>query len=125
MNRLITVFLIIVSAALPAYADEYPTEETVRYVLGCMAELGGQNDRNLYTCACRYDAIRSQMVFTEYEEGVTYERNKAMPGKKGGFFRDNERGERFYQALLKAREQADKSCIVVKHVELVRPAKQN
>ena len=78
-----------------------------------MSALGGLNDQNLYTCACRYDVISTGMTFEHYEDGVTYERNRAMPGEKGGFFRDNERGEEFYNVLLKVREKADSSCIVV------------
>ena len=101
--------------------NEFPTEVTVRHVLDCMSALGGLNDQNLYTCACRYDAIRTGMTFEHYEDGITYERNRAMPGEKGGFFRDNERGEEFYNVLLKVREKADSSCIVVKQVK--RPTK--
>lgn len=102
-------------------ANEYPTEETVRYVLNCMAELGGQTDENLYTCTCRYDAIRANMTYSDYEEGYTYERNKKMPGEKGSSFRDNKRAEGFYKELLKVREQASSSCIVVKHVKMIKP----
>lgn len=86
-----------------------------------MDRLGGQTDENLYTCVCRYDGIRKEMTFSEYEEGVTFERNKAMPGEKGGAVRDNRRGEAFYNQLLKVREKAYADCIVVKHVELIKP----
>lgn len=102
-------------------ADEYPTEETVRYALGCMSELGGQTDENLYTCTCRYDAIRAAMNYSDYEEGYTFERNKSMPGEKGSSFRDNKRGEGFYKELLKVRERANSECLVVKHVEMIKP----
>ena len=120
------VFMVI---SLPAYADDAEkddtqklidgsyTLETVRYVLDCMADLGGLNDENLYTCACRHDAIFSRMSFADYEEGRTYERNRAMPGEKGGFFRDNERGEQFYEKLKAVREVADSQCIAVKTVK--------
>ena len=115
--------------SLPAYADDTAKEdaqktidgsytlETVRYVLGCMADLGGLSDENLYTCACRHDAIFSRMSFADYEEGVTYERNRAMPGEKGGFFRDNERGEQHFEKLKEVREMADSQCIAVKTVK--------
>ena len=48
-----------------------------------------------------------------------------MPGEKGGFFRDNERGEEFYNVLLKVREKADSSCIVVKQVKRIKPTSKN
>ncbi len=105
-----------------AYADGYPTEETVRFVLGCMIDLGGETDENLYTCICRYDTIRNAITFSDYEEGVTYERNKAMPGEKGGFFRDNSRGKKFHKRLVMIRRDAENACPVTRRVKLKRPA---
>ncbi len=121
MNKLIVSISLLLFGSMPTMADEFPTEETVRYALNCMAELGGQTDENLYTCACRYDAIRSTMSFSDYEEGYTFERNKSMPGEKGASFRDNKRGEKFYKELLKVRKAANADCLVVKHVELIKP----
>lgn len=112
------LFLIATSSVV---ANEYPTYETVHFALSCMDKLGGQTDENLYTCACRYDAIRERMTFSDYEEGYTFERNKKMPGEKGAAFRDNQRGKKFYEVLLKAREEADANCITVKHVKLIKP----
>ena len=105
--------------------NEYPTEVTIRYALDCMSALGGQNDQNLYTCACRYDVIKTGMTFENYEDGITYERNRAMPGEKGGFFRDNSRGEEFYNVLVQARETANESCIVVKQVKRIEPTSRH
>ncbi len=121
MNKVVVSLVIFLLGTVPVMADEYPTNETVRYALNCMSELGGQTDENLYTCACRYDAVRNAITFSDYEEGATYERNKKMPGEKGGAVRDNERAKRFYKDLVKAREIADSSCLVVKHVELIKP----
>ncbi len=121
MNKLVASAAIFLLGTVPVMAYEYPTDETVRYALNCMVELGGQTDENLYTCACRYDAIRTTMTFIDYEDGATYERNMKMPGEKGSFFRDNERGKKNYEKLVDARDVAASSCIVVKHVELKKP----
>ena len=123
MKKQLTVLLLIFGT-MPAVANEYPTKHTVRFMLNCMQNLGGQNDENLYTCACRYDSIRSQMTYSDYEEGITFERNKSMPGEKGAFFRDNKRGEGFYEKLLEVRKVANNSCIQVKHVKLIKPTKK-
>ena len=123
MKNMFLTLAVFLLGTVSVQANEYPTDETVRYVLNCMVELGGQTDDNLYTCACRYDSIRTHMTFAEYEEGLTYERNKEMPGEKGAFFRDNERGEGFYEKLKESRKLADSSCLVVKHVELKKPVK--
>ena len=121
MKELFIGIILFLLGTCSVLADEYPTDETVHYVMSCMDELGGQTDENLYTCVCRYDAIRAAMTFSDYEEGYTYERNKAMPGDKGGAVRDNERAKAFYEELVKVREAADASCIVVKHVKMIKP----
>ena len=121
MKKTVISLAIFLFGAMPSMAYEYPTEATVHYILNCMTVLGGQTDQNLYTCSCRYDSIREVLSFDDYSDGRTYERNKAMPGKKGGFFRDNERGEELYNVLVKAREQAAEQCIVVTQVKMIKP----
>ena len=121
MKKTVISLAILLFGAMPSMAYEYPTEATVHYILNCMAALGGQTDQNLYTCSCRYDSIREVVSFDDYSDGRTYERNRAMPGKKGGFFRDNERGEGLYNVLVKVREQAGEQCIVVTQVKRIKP----
>lgn len=121
MKKTVISLAIFLFGAMPSMAYEYPTEATIRYALSCMTALGGQTDQNLYTCSCRYDSIREVISFDDYSDGKTYERNVAMPGEKGGFFRDNERGEELYNDLVKVREQADEQCIVAKQVQMIEP----
>ncbi len=91
-------------------ANEFPTDEVVRYVVGCMSGLGLQSEETLYTCVCRVDTIREYMSYEEYDGGNIMERYKKMPGKKGGFFRDNEEGHKLYDKLIETREKALAQC---------------
>lgn len=118
--RYLSMILFFVSTF--ASASEYPTIDTVRYVVNCMADNGGQNEENLYACTCRFDAISSQLTFDEYEQVSVYERNKAMPGEKGGVFRDlgrdtKELRDKFEQIEL----NAFSACPIAKRVS--RPVK--
>ena len=97
-------------------AGDFSTESTVRYVLECMYENGGITDEALYYCTCKHDALAENISFSDYEEGVTYERNKPMPGEKGAVFRGIKRGQEMYDKLLKAREYADSQCTLVRKV---------
>jgi len=100
------------------FAEGYPTEETVRFVMDCMLELGGQNDHNLYTCVCRHDVMEKEIpVYDDYNGARIYERFKVMPGEKGAFFRDNDVGAELHERLLAARDIANAECPVVKHLE--------
>ena len=121
MKKTVISLAIFLFGAMPSMAYEYPTEATIGYALDCMTALGGQTDQNFYTCSCRYDSIREVLSFDDYSDGKTYERNVAMPGEKGGFFRDNERGKELYNDLVKVREQAGEQCIVVKQVQMIKP----
>jgi hypothetical protein len=99
------------------YADDYPTMDSVRYVLDCMAELGAQTEENLYTCVCRHDVITEAMPFKEYEQATFFERYNDMPGKRGGLVRDSKDGEKLRDSLVEVKKEAGVKCIVVKHIE--------
>lgn len=101
-------------------AESYPTIETVRMVVTCMAALGEQNEENLITCSCKHDVLQNELTFSEYEEGNLMERYKRMPGKKGGIFRDNELGEGYLKKLTAARKKADQQCPAVKKIRVKR-----
>lgn len=115
-NLLLLPFLALSLNANAAQGNDFTTEEIVRYALDCMADKGGLSDETFYYCTCRLDALASQISFSDYEEGVTFERNRAMTGEKGGFFRDSERGEGMYEKLQEARKHAESQCILVKKV---------
>lgn len=124
MPKLLTgLFMMFVLTGVSEARNPFPTDETVRYVIGCMAELGGQKEENLYTCVCRIDHIAESMSYEEYDGGNIMERYKKMPGKKGGFFRDNKLGDEQYEKLKKVREQAAAQCPTVKRIEIKREAK--
>lgn len=115
-----TITKIILASALmsplASTAHDFPTEEAVRYVLDCMGDIGELSDENLYTCACRLDALGETMSYAEYDEARTFERNKDMPGEKGGFFRSSELGEEMYKKLTAARKDVKDRCPVIKTI---------
>jgi len=111
------VFISLFALSVSAPADDYPTLESVRYVLDCMAELGTQTEENLYTCVCRHDVIADAMPFDEYEQATFFERYNKMPGKRGGLVRDSKDGEKLRNKLTEIKKEAGAKCLVVKHVE--------
>ena len=119
--RILMVLLLLVLSKV-ATAEGYPTTEIVKFVVGCMADNGGQTEENLYTCACRLDSISAKFTFDEYDSAVLFERYANMPGKRGGLFRDSEQGEKLKARLKSAREEAAKQCPVVVRLEREPPA---
>lgn len=115
-HTVILAGLLTVSPA--AFADDYPTMESVRYVLDCMFELGGQTEENLYSCACRHDFIAANMPFETFEQATFFERYNQMPGKRGGLVRDNKEGPGLKKKLKEVKTEAAAHCPVVKHIEV-------
>ena len=117
MRKYIVLPILMFVIATNVNAHDYPTIETVRFVVNCMAELGGQNEQNLYACTCRHDALVSNMTYEEYDDAMVFEHNRQMPGERGGFVRDNERGQKQYKRLEQILDEASAQCPVVKHLE--------
>lgn len=109
---------IILALALPSFAAAagFPTVETVRQVVSCMAGLGDQTEENLLTCACRQDVIEAGMTFEIFEQASLQERYNRMPGKRGGLFRDDKISREQLKQLKDVRTQALAACPAVKKV---------
>ena len=117
MRKYIFMFVLSFVMVTNVSAHDYPTIESVRFVVNCMAELGAQTEENLYTCTCRHDALVSKMTYEEYEDAMVVEHNRQMPGERGGFVRDNERGQKEYKKYIGLLKEVSMQCPVVRHLE--------
>jgi len=102
------IFGVTLSAA--SQANDYPTLDRVDRVLACMAEQGGQTIDNLYACACEIDTIAAAIGFDDYLEASTFRGFRAMPGERGGLFRDSKRGKALVARLEEAERAAARTC---------------
>ncbi len=109
MNLTLAMILgVTLSAASQAY--DYPTLDRVDRVLTCMAKQGGQTVDNLYGCVCEIDAIAVAIRFDDYVEATTFRSFRAMPGERGGLFRDSKRGQALVARLEEAERAAARTC---------------
>ncbi|MGF1645258.1 MAG: hypothetical protein ACFCUJ_16590 [Thiotrichales bacterium] len=95
-----------------AFANDFPTQARVEFVLGCMDRQGGQSYENMYGCVCAIDKIASMMSHERYVQADTLAVMIETPGERGGAFRDapGARGlVREYKATLKS---AEEKCFV-------------
>ncbi len=115
LKKLAVPVLLLLPLPLTA-AGDYPTVETVRMVVTCMAELGAQNEENLLTCSCRQDALAARISFDDYEQGTLFETHVRMPGKRGNLFRDSDMGRDYIKQLTAARQAAADECPLVRKV---------
>lgn len=107
--------MVLMLAAVPVMAhaeNNYPTLDRLNYALDCMDRHGGPKIENLTACSCEIDVIAEQMSYEQFVDANVYMQNKDTPGDKGGIFRDMAIGKDGYAALMKAREDAEKTCFV-------------
>ena len=74
--------------ALPAAANDFPTQARVEFVLQCMNSKGGQSYDTLYGCVCTIDRIAGKMSYEAYGQAETLTFLYGTPGERGGVFRD-------------------------------------
>lgn len=105
----IGILLLTVTPA--AAANDYPTAETVDYVLGCMAA-NGNNREALLKCSCSIDFIAKRMPFSQYEKAETALSLQAGGGVGGrvGLFRDPPEIKQAIEQLHQTQAEANLQC---------------
>ncbi len=98
-------------APLPCAANDYPTAETVDYVLGCMAA-NGNNRQAMLKCSCSIDEIAKHVPFSTYEMAETalsLQRGGGVGGRVG-LFRDPPQVKQAIEQLRQAQAEASLAC---------------
>lgn len=94
------------------FSNDFPTLDRVDQVLTCMKQHGGQTVDNLYACSCAIDTIASVMPYKQWLEATTFRSFKAMPGEKGGVFRESPLGSKDVNRLEQAEKEAQRRCFL-------------
>ncbi len=89
---------------------DYPTQERVEYVFGCMEELGGANYTNLYKCSCSIDQIAEEVSYDDYLTMLTFKRGQQAGGERPEVLREGNMASRYRQLLAQARNRAARQC---------------
>jgi hypothetical protein len=102
---------LLLAAAAPARANDYPTEASADYVFGCMASNGETQDA-LKKCSCSIDVIASILPYEEYVKAETVLRMRQMPGggDKMELFRDTAVAKDTVDKLKQAQTEAEVRC---------------
>ena len=95
-----------------AFANDFPTQARVEFVLGCMAANGGQKYENLYACVCVIDRIAAKISYDEYLEGEVFTQLRGTPGERSGVFRDPDRAKLLVTKLSEISKVAEETCFV-------------
>ncbi len=112
MKKLI-VLLLGSACASGAFANDFPTQARVEFVLSCMEAHGGQSYDTLYPCICSIDKVAGQVSFEEYAAVETLTFLWSTPGERGGVFRDaSPNSRKRIKHLAAVVDAAQSSCFV-------------
>ncbi len=102
----------LVAPGIGVEANDFPTLDRVDQVLSCMRGHGGQTLDNLYACSCAVDVVAAALSYDDFVEATTFKGLKAMPGERGGLFRESARGRKLVERLEEAEARAARSCFL-------------
>jgi len=95
-----------------AFANDFPTQARVEYVIGCMNKLGAQIYENMYACSCSIDKIAATIPYQKYVEATTLGVLIKTPGEKGGAFRDVPDAREFIGSVRDLEKNTLDSCMI-------------
>jgi hypothetical protein len=93
-------------------ANDFPTQARVEFVLGCMAEQGGQSYDTLYKCVCLVDAIAAEMSHEDFAQAQVFSQLRSTAGERGGVFRDPDQAGALIANLEAALEHGKAKCFI-------------
>ena len=97
-------------AAPPAH--DYPTQARVEFVNDCVAKNGGKLSQ-VYQCSCVIDDIANSLDYDAFLELQTFARYAAVPGEKGGIFRDSDEAKSKAKQFRELEKKAYRTCGLV------------
>src|SRR5262245_34515420 len=115
---------IALAASAAVFANDFPTQARVEYVLRCMDSNGGQSYNTLYACVCAIDKIADSFSYDEFAEAETFALMRSTPGEQGGVFRDPDRAHELQKKYQDVVSQAEQSCFAA-HKEVTPDDKKD
>ena len=100
-----------------AFANDFPTQARVEWVLGCMRANQANQDvaqAAVYKCSCAIDAIADQVSYDEWTNLSTVANGITMAGERGGELRDLKDGRAMVTRYREIQAKARKGCFLEK-----------
>jgi hypothetical protein len=102
----------LVTALVPAYANDFPTVARVEFVLECMKEGKASAHEMLYKCSCAVDHIASKVSYETWVDLSTVALGTSIAGERGGVIRDMKDGRKLINTYRDLQKQAKQACFI-------------
>jgi hypothetical protein len=104
--------LLSVAVAQFAYANDFPTQARVEFVLNCMRTSKAPQQETMYKCSCAIDAIATKVNYETWVELSTVANATTIAGERGGAMRDLKDGRKMIASFRELQDNAKKSCFL-------------
>ena len=102
----------LLTVALSASANDFPTAERVFYVQECLKAHPGQSFEMISKCSCALDKLALRVKFDDYVSMTTVVKAVTIGGERGGELRDNESIKPQIKRYRDLQSEAQKSCFL-------------
>jgi hypothetical protein len=110
--RIRFVPLFVLCAAPLGYANDFPTQARVEFVLTCMRESKLSPQESMYKCSCAIDKIADQVPYSAWVDLSTVANGITIAGERGGVMRDMKDGRKLAASYRELQESAKKACFL-------------
>jgi hypothetical protein len=108
-------FVLASASCATGWANDFPTNARVEYVMACMREQPQMNPQEArYKCSCAVDAIAERMSYDEWVDVSTVANAITIAGERGGVVRDMKDGRKIAASYRDIQEEARKRCFIAK-----------
>jgi hypothetical protein len=116
MIRIASVLLLACAAGASsgAFANDFPTQARVDYVLTCMRANPDLAQAAVYKCSCAIDAIAGEVSYDQWVDLATVANAITIAGERGGALRDMKDGRNMIARYREIQARARKSCFLEK-----------
>jgi hypothetical protein len=111
-QRLTLLGTLLVAAAGPAAANDFPTNERVLWVQECMRDHPGNAFEMISKCSCALDRIAAEVKFDEYLTMSTAAKANSIGGDRGGYIRDTDMLQKEIRRFRDLQTKAKSACFI-------------
>jgi hypothetical protein len=103
---------VLLAAAVPALANDFPTVDRVLYVQECMKTNPGPYYEMVNKCSCALDSLASEVKFDDYVNMTTVVNAISIGGERGAELRDNESVKPQIKRYRDLQAKVQKGCFI-------------
>jgi hypothetical protein len=112
VTRFKYVLLSLIAGSPLLYANDFPTQARVEFVLECMRTSKVPQREAMYKCSCAIDDVAAKVKYSDWVELSTVANGITIAGERGGVMRDMKDGRKLAASYRELQAAARKRCFL-------------